>query len=122
VNGLTNTPGGVTTVTLLVSNADNVIGTVLLNEGIELSQVKIWAYDQGAIGASDPVQVFNGSIEEVTDINHTYAVMQLKSGFGEALYSPREFISPALGFNFVTPSNTKIDFNGETYVLENGGA
>lgn len=121
VNGLSNTPGGVSTVTLLVSNADNIIGTVLLDEGIENSQVRIWAYDQGAFAAADPVQVFSGSIEEVTDINHTYAVLSLKSGFGEALFSPREFISPALGFNFVTPANTKIDFNGETYVLERGG-
>lgn len=118
VDSLTQSGNGVQPGTLTLDNADNALSTILLQEGIEGMSCKLWVFDKLALGDLDPLLVFDGSVDEVTAWNTQTVTLSLLSSRAGVNTSPRQFISPATGFNFITPRGTTLTINGESIVLE----
>ena len=65
----------------------------------------------------DPVAVFDGVLDDA-DIGPDRVRLTLTSENSRTLYSPRRFIGAATGFNHLRPAGTRINWGGQTYILE----
>lgn len=104
--------------TLVFGNADDLFGAIALTESFTDKRVRIWGYDAGATGASDPVLVGDG-VGAGADISETVVRVNLRDA-AEYRMGPRAIVAPAYGFNTLIPAGRSITINGQTYVLERG--
>ena len=102
---------------LTIGNLDNVMGALVLNEGVAGRAVKIWKFYEGAIAASDPVAMFSGWADEV-EIDAGQVRITLVAASLQSLFSPRTYITPGNGFNHLPPAGTIINWGGQAYQLE----
>lgn len=104
---------------LRIRNTDNAIGALVLNEGVADRPVQIWKFYGNAPAAADPVSVFSGVCDYAEFDDDGAAVrIALAARGSDALFSPREFISPQTGFNTLTSAGTVITFGLDRFVLE----
>lgn len=119
VDGLGSDGQGAQTGSLTLGNADNVVGALVLNEGVAGRAVKVWKFYEGATAAADPAQIFSGCGDEA-EIGLTEVRISLVSESLQSLDSPRTRITKANGFNHLPPAGTIINWGGQAYRLEPG--
>lgn len=112
VRGLTDAAG-----TIEFGNADDGLTALLLNEGVADKSVRVWVADANALGDDDPVLIFDGVGDEVT-VSTEKATVTLAAPSSQVLMSPRRFVGPSSGFNYLTPAGTTVKIGNTTLTLE----
>jgi hypothetical protein len=117
ISGLAADGSGSQRGTLEIINTDLAYSALILNEGAADIACRIWMFYGNNPAASDPVEVFNGVLDEA-DIAPDRVRLTLASENSRTLFSPRRFIGPGTGFNHLRPAGTRISWGGQVYVLE----
>jgi hypothetical protein len=100
---------------VVIGNADNVIGALLLNEGITDKRVRVWGYDAAATALADVVLLAD-AVGSTYGLTPRDARIELRHP-AEHVYGPRTYIAPeALGP--LLPTGTVLRINGTDYTLE----
>ena len=104
---------------LTLGNTDNVIGALLLVEGIAEKEVNIWKLYGDAPAASDPVLMFSGVGDGYSLLPDAgKATITLEQQAAQTLYTPRRYITRSAGFSALPPVGTAIMWNGERFFLQ----
>lgn len=117
VSGLGADGSGTQRGTLEIVNTDLAYSALILNEGAADKTCRIWAFYGDDPAASDPVEVFNGVLDDA-DIGPDRVRLTLASENSRTLYSPRRFVGSGTGFNHLRPAGTRINWGGQVFVLE----
>lgn len=117
VEGLTADNTGRQTGTVQIGNLDDLLGAMVLGQGVADRPIRIWSADGAALATDDPELVFTGVIERA-DVDVTRVSLVLASGGSRSAYVPRRVIGPETGFNLLQPAGTKIKVGKDTYTLE----
>jgi hypothetical protein len=117
LSGLQWGKDGLQSATLRLGNNDQRYSALALNEGVADVPIVVYAYDQAATAAGDPVKVFEGVGGKV-DLNDDTVTITLRTAKARALTCPRTRVSPANGFNHLPPRGTVIMWGTQRYVLE----
>jgi len=100
---------------------DATLRTLLLLEGVTDREVKVWQYDDNAVGPLDPALVFSGvgtgSRIAQGSVNIELAV--LNSG---KMLCPRERICAATGFSILVEAGTLIPWGSKVLKVERRNA
>ena len=101
---------------IVLGNADDVAGTLVLGESIQDKVIRIWGYDAAATGASDVVWLCDavGSSATVTP-QRVRVNLRHRCEF---VAVPRTLVLPANGFNQLLPGGTVLTIDGTPYTLE----
>lgn len=114
LSGLQWSRDGLQGATLRLGNDDQRYSALALGATAGVA-VAIYAYDQAATAAGDPVKVFDGYCGKV-DLDDDGVTIALRTDGG--LKCPRTRVSPASGFNHLPPRGTVIMWGTQRYVLE----
>lgn len=101
---------------LVIQNADDAIGALILNEGVADKTVKIYGYDAGATATDDIVHLIT-CVGGAATISHDRVTISLRSS-ASFTASPREFVNAASGFTYLIPIGTQLRINGQIYKVE----
>jgi len=104
--------------TLVVGNLDDVIGGLVLSEGVQDRAITIYSYDAAATGAAD-VQWLCAAVGASAQISAREVRIALRHK-SEFVASPRTFANGAAGFNTVMPAGTVVRINGIDYQIDRG--
>jgi hypothetical protein len=115
LSGLQWGSDGLQGATLRLGNSNQRYSALVLNGATAGVGVTIYAYDQAATAAGDPVSVFSGYCGKV-DLDDDNVTIALRTDGG--LKCPRTRVSPANGFNHLPPRGTVIMWGSQRYVLE----
>lgn len=105
--------------TLVVGNADDAIGTLLLAEGVQDKRVVVYGFDAGATGAADVLWLCD-AVGASAQIDTTAARISLRHR-SEFVQSPRTYVNAAAGFTHLLPADTVLRINGIDMRLERRG-
>lgn len=102
--------------TLTLGNADDVLGALVLAEGVQDRAVTVWGYDAAATATEDVVLLAEGvgaaaAVEEQT----VRVALRDRTEFMQA---PRTFVNAAAGFAQLLPAGTVLRINGIDWKLE----
>jgi hypothetical protein len=101
--------------TVVIGNADNVIGALLLNEGSTDKRVRIWGYDAAATALADVV-LLGDAVGSTYSLTEREARIELRHRT-DHVYGPRTYIgSETLGP--LLTAGTVLRINGADYTLE----
>jgi hypothetical protein len=102
--------------TLVLGNADDVAGTLVLGQGIQDRAIRIWGYDAAATGAADVLWLCDavGAAAQV-DAREVRITLRHRT---ELQLSPRTQVGAAAGFTHLLPAGTVLRINGQAYTLE----
>lgn len=103
---------------LVIGNLDDVIGGLVLSEGVQDRPVTIYSYDAAATGAAD-VQWLCAAVGAGAQISERQVRIELRHK-AEFVASPRTFANQAAGFNTVMPAGTVVRINGIDYQIDRG--
>jgi hypothetical protein len=104
---------------ITLSNTDNSIGTLLLQQGIADRSIKLWKFYGTAPGRFDPLPIISAAGNGATFMkNLTQVRITLMASGGRSLYSPRLYCTRENGFSILPPRGTIIAWNGEQFTLE----
>lgn len=117
VSGLASDGSGEVSGVLRVGNTDSALSALILGDGIAGRPVTIRVFYGDAPGADDVEEVFAGQGDEA-GIDTRVAEIKLISDSIARVLLPRGRISPATGFNHLTPPGTVLTWNGGKIVLE----
>lgn len=112
VRGLSATGG-----TITVSNLDDTLGALVLNDGISDRPIKVWSADAEALGEDDPVLEFNG-VGNSAQVTTREVQISLTLHRVASNWSPRRFIGPGIGLNTMIPSGTVIKIGNDKFTIE----
>lgn len=104
-----------------IGNADLVMSTLILSEGVSGRAVRVWKFYGDASALADPVLLFDGMADEATISDNGRVLITLQQAGGRTLYCPRTYITPDAGFHWLPPQGQKITWNGETITLTPDG-
>ena len=101
---------------VVIQNCDDVIGALVLTEGVADRTVQIYGYDAGATATADIVHLITcaGGAASISDDRVSIG---LRSST-EFTASPREFVNAAAGFTYLIPAGTQLRINGQTYKVD----
>lgn len=101
--------------TVIVGNADSVIGATLLNEGVTDRRVRVWGYDAAATALADVVLLADavGSTYQLTE-REARIVLRHRT---DHVYGPRTYIAPEVVGPMLS-AGTVLRINGIDYTLE----
>jgi len=96
--------------TLVLGNADDVAGTLVLAEGTQDRAITIWGYDAAATASGDIVLLARavGASADVGPLEVRVALRH-RSEFQQ---SPRTYCNAAAGFRTLLPAGTVLRING----------
>lgn len=117
LSGLDWGSDGLNGATLRLGNSDQRYSALVLNEGVADVPIVVYAYDQAATAAGDPVKVFEGVGGKV-DLDDDRVIIALRAIKARALTCPRTRVSPASGFHHLPPRGAVIMWGSQRYVLE----
>jgi hypothetical protein len=102
--------------TLVLGNADDAAGTLVLGEGVQDRLFRIWGYDAAATALADVVWLADavGGSATVTPREVRIALRHRS----EFVAAPRTLVTPAAGFNTTMAAPTIVRINGIDYRLE----
>lgn len=106
--------------TLVLDNADDAIGTLVLTEGVQDRRIVLWGGDAAALTApADGVWLGEavGAAAEVTAREVRIALRHRT----EFVTSPRTYVNAAAGFTHLLPAETVLRINGIDMRLERRG-
>jgi hypothetical protein len=101
--------------TVVIGNADNIIGALLLNEGITDRRIRIWGFDAGATALGDVVQLADAA-GATYGLTEREARIELRHRTAH-VYGPRTYIGPET-LGPLLPAGTVLRINGTDYTLE----
>lgn len=101
--------------TLVVGNLDDVIGGLVLSEGIQDKAITIYGYDAAATASGD-VQWLASAVGASAQISAEEVRIALRHKC-EFTTSPRTFVNQAANFNQVMAAGSVIKINGYDYRL-----
>ncbi|MEG1971121.1 MAG: hypothetical protein RR101_13505 [Burkholderiaceae bacterium] len=101
---------------LVVGNLDNVIGALVLNEGVSDRRIRVWGDDAGADTAADLVLLAD-AVGGAAQIAPAQVAIALRANT-EFLVAPRLLVGPAAGINTLVPAGAVIKIAGVEYRLE----
>jgi len=120
VSGLSSDGGGEASGELRLDNADNTLSATILGpDGIGGRPVRVWVVYTDAPGVGDAELIFDG-IANDAGINRDRVAIQLLGDRLLTLSLPVGRITPAAGFNHLTPENTVLAWDSERITLEAG--
>lgn len=99
-----------------LGNADDLIGAMVLAQGISDVPVSIYGYDAAATATADFVLLAE-AVGAGTKINEQAVEISLRDST-EFLYSPRVTVTKANGFYQLLPAGTVLTINDQTYRIE----
>ena len=99
-------------------NTDLAYSAMVLNDGAADIACKIFAFYLDNPGVNDVSIVFDGAIDGAPSINKDKVTITLVETNRKTLYSPRRFIGQSSGFNHLSPNGKRINWGGQTYILE----
>jgi hypothetical protein len=102
--------------TLVIGNADDEIGTLVLSQGVQDRAVRIWAYDAAATSAGDVVWLAD-AVAAGGQVSASEVRIPLRHK-ADLLYSPQTYINEAAGFTQLMPGGTVLRINGVDMRLE----
>ena len=102
--------------TLVLGNADDVAGTLVLAEGVQDKAIAIYGYDAAATATADVVWLASavGASAQVSTREVRIALRHRT----EFVHSPRTYVTPAAGFTHLLPAGTVLRINGQDMRLE----
>jgi hypothetical protein len=102
--------------TLIIGNADDAAGSLVLAENPADVPITIWGYDAAATATADVVHLCD-AVGAGARIDGRSVAISLRSA-SEFLLAPRQFVGPTTGFNTLLPAGTVLKINGIDYRLE----
>lgn len=117
VSGLSSDGSGEVAGVLRVGNTDNALSALILGDGIAGRPVTIHAFYGDAPAADEVEEIFAGQGDEA-GLDLRVAEIKLISDSIARVLLPRGRITPAAGFNHLTPPGTVLTWNGEKITLE----
>jgi len=103
---------------LVIGNADGVIGALILGEGVAGRAISIWAfYGDADPATADPVQLFSGVGDTASLDDKGRATIGIVRPESTTLYTPRRYITAAEGFHWLPPDGMQVTWGGETVIL-----
>lgn len=102
--------------TLIIGNADDAAGALVLTESPADVPITIWGYDAAATATADVVHLCD-AVGAGARIESRGVSIALRSP-SEFLLAPRQFVGPQTGFNTLLPAGNVISINGIAYKLE----
>lgn len=103
--------------TLVLGNADDDIGTLLLTQGAQDRRIVVYGYDAAALTAAGDAVWLCDAVGSAAQISETDARIALRHRT-EFVQSPRTYVTPLAGFNQLLPSGTVLRINGIDMRLE----
>ena len=104
---------------LVLGNADYSISALVLGEGVANRAVHVWKFYGESPALADPVHVFSGIADDAQiDPTRGIVTIDLVQANARALFAPRFYVTPEMGFSHLPPVGTVINWNDERYVLE----
>lgn len=116
VSGLSSDGAGDVSGELRLGNTDNTLSALVLGDGIAGRPVSIWMFYGDAPAADEATQVFAGMGDDA-GLNLDRVAIKLISDSIARVLLPRGRITPAMGFNHLTPAGTVLTWNGEKITL-----
>lgn len=101
---------------LVIGNADDLAGTLVLTEGVADRAIYIYGYDAAATDSADIVAMVScvgGRAQVSTD----RVVIDLRDS-AEYTATPRQFVNQSAGFTYLLPAGASLKLNGQTYKIE----
>ncbi len=117
VSGLSNSGSGGACGELRISNTDLLMSALVLGEGVSGRPIRIWQFYGDTPAADEALLVFEGLGDEAAVADDAVAI-KLSPGALRSLSAPRLRITPAAGFNHLTPPGTVILFGGGKITLK----
>lgn len=117
VGALSEAPNGGAALSVVIGNADRAFGAACLIEAPQEKPVSVWAFYEGAIATGDPVLIFSGVVDGPVDITEQSVTLPLSSLNTATLFIPRVRVTPAAGFNRLSPAGRVIQFGNIRYEL-----
>ena len=114
---ITNDGKGLQSARLDFFDSVQAIASVVLTEGVSDKRVRIWRFYGDALAAGDPELVFDGYGDDY-DAAYIRSTITATTSGSRVLLAPRTYITKAQGFNFLPAAGTRVQWNGETLVLE----
>lgn len=102
--------------TLIVQNADDVMGALVLNEGVTDRSIRLWGYDAAATAAGDVVWLADAA-GAACQITPTEVRIGLRHP-SEYVIAPRTFVGAGMGANVLLPAGSVLRINGRDVRLE----
>jgi len=102
--------------TLIIGNLDDVIGGLILSQGVQDIAVSIYGYDAAATATGDVVWLADavGASAQLTTHEARIALRH----YAEFVSSPRTLVGAAAGFGQMLPAGTVLRINGIDMRLE----
>lgn len=101
---------------IVLGNADDVAGTLVLGESIQDKVIRIWGFDAAATGASDIVWLCD-AVGAGATVTPQRVTINLRHKC-EYVAVPRTLVLPVNGFNQLLPAGTVLTIAGTHYTLE----
>jgi hypothetical protein len=99
-------------------DADASMRTLCLTKpGVRNRPIKVWKFYVNALGASDPIQVFNGVGDEFQWAQGRVDITGARAA-ARFLQAPRKRLGPATGCNFLAAPGTLIPWGNSVLLLE----
>jgi hypothetical protein len=114
--GLKWDSAGLQAATLRLGNTDQAFSAPALNEGVADISIIVYAYDQSAVAAGDPIKVFDGVGGRLSADDNSVSI-ELSAQRSRALKSPRQRITRAGGYSLLPAPGTVVRWGNERYVL-----
>lgn len=101
---------------LVIGNADDLIGALLLLNGVADRRIRIWGYDAGATADAD-FELLADCVGGAASLDHQRARITLRDSTAY-VSSPRTFVTAAAGFTHLLPAGSTIKVGGAVVTLE----
>jgi hypothetical protein len=103
---------------MVLNNAGTEISALALAQKFDDIPVNIWAFYGDATNDDDPVLVFAGVGGAFTIGTDGKVTVQLARRGSRTLFSPRHYMTPQQGFNFLPAAGTKVNWGNEIFTMQ----
>lgn len=103
--------------TLVLGNADDFIGLLVLGEGVQDKRVQIYGYDAAALSTTADAVWLCDAVAGQAEVGPREVSIGLRHRT-EYVQSPRTYVTPAAGFTHLLPADTVLRINGIDMRLE----
>lgn len=101
--------------TLVLGNADDVAGSLVLGEGVHDKVFRIWGFDAAATAISDVVWLCD-CVGASATVDHKLVKIQLRHKT-EFVLAPRTMVNAEAGFTQLLPADVTMKINNIDFVL-----
>lgn len=101
--------------TLTLGNADDVLGTLVMSEGVQDRAFTLWGYDAAAGATGDFVRLAD-AVGAGAQVGSGAVRIELRNR-AEFMLAPRTYITAAAGFGPLLAAGTLLKINGQDFKL-----